>query len=702
MEGAGKLTPDEMKFYRGVFVTLDWMGNKQINCNPQLKLLLQSSRLPVATLGQLWTLSYALATNQKRDWLSDRDLCIVLRLIAMAQTGQVPSYEGSRVDGLPLPKIDINFLRESHKKAVEEGKVPAPGAAAAPAATQPEGAGTPARPAAPPASPAPTTPASPPPTTSATPATPAPARPAPSSTPAPATPAPSTPAPAPATPAPARPAASATPTPTPATPAPTPATPAPTPATPARPTAPTPASATPATSASPSPAASPAQPTAAASPSPASAANPASPTGAAGFDWSMSDKQRADYTRSFEQLDPEKKGILPALNAVGFLRKSKLPEDILREIWKLSDLGRDGALDLTEFCIAMHLVMKARSNVPLPPTLPACLMPGKPQAQVEAEEKAKKEMEAKVEASRKEQQEKEAREQQAKEQQEKEARERQSKEQQEKESREQNAKEQQEKEANERRAKEQQEREQQAKEQQEKQQAEGKQPTGEQKGEEKAASEQKEEQPAAPKSKFTRGDGASSLMAAAAARPPAPSTPARPAPSEESKRARSPAPRARSPATRANVKPGEPTVGWDKTVKLDREEAPAPLHTPSKPGDATKAQPAIRAWIETLLSEKIAPGLNLFDALKSGVRLCKALNIIEPNSILDIGTQPYMRRLNVEAFLDSLRKKGFKPNQLFVPDDLLEQQDMEAVYSTILELDNYAGKIGFGGARLKR
>lgn len=43
--------------------------------------------------------------------------------------------------------------------------------------------------------------------------------------------------------------------------------------------------------------------------------------------------------------------------------------------FRLCDVTKDGALSLGEFTAAMHLVVLRRNNIPLPPELPACLMP---------------------------------------------------------------------------------------------------------------------------------------------------------------------------------------------------------------------------------------------------------------------------------------------------------------------------------------
>lgn len=399
----------------------------------------------------------------------------------------------------------------------------------------------------------------------------------------------------------------------------------------------------------------------------------------------MTDKQKSDYSRSFELLDPNKTGIISAVDAVGFLRKSKLPENVLREIWKLSDLGRDGALDLTEFCIAMHLVLKARANIPIPPTLPLVLLPEK---YASAEQKA---------AALKEQQQKEQQERQLKEQKEAELKEQQLKKQQakEKEEKERQEKERQEKEAKEQAAK------------------------PDEKSDAKAAEPEGEPKPEPPKNKFMTRPPTEAATAPSPAPAPAAGRSREPRPADD--RQRSPKPRAVSPAARGvSPSPRATPVAATDNSSIGLPVAPSPalpgkkqdfgvssrvtsVATPVKNPDAPKGALAssVRAWVEAVLNEKIPVSISIGDALKSGVRLCKMLNIIEPDSVLDISNSQFMRRENILCFLEALRKKGFKPVQMFSVDDLFEMQDVDAVLECMVQLDTYAGKIKFHGPRLK-
>lgn len=47
----------------------------------------------------------------------------------------------------------------------------------------------------------------------------------------------------------------------------------------------------------------------------------------------------------------------------------------------LSDINKDNALNLAEFCIAMHLVVALRHGLELPSTLPNVLLPEKKEAE---------------------------------------------------------------------------------------------------------------------------------------------------------------------------------------------------------------------------------------------------------------------------------------------------------------------------------
>ncbi|XP_025097210.1 ralBP1-associated Eps domain-containing protein 1-like isoform X12 [Pomacea canaliculata] len=91
--------------------------------------------------------------------------------------------------------------------------------------------------------------------------------------------------------------------------------------------------------------------------------------------WTITDEQREYYVKQFISMQQDLSGVITGPVAKNFFEKSKLPVVELSKIWQLSDLNRDGALSMEEFCIAMHLVVLRRNDIELPDHLPASLMP---------------------------------------------------------------------------------------------------------------------------------------------------------------------------------------------------------------------------------------------------------------------------------------------------------------------------------------
>ncbi len=57
------------------------------------------------------------------------------------------------------------------------------------------------------------------------------------------------------------------------------------------------------------------------------------------------------------------------------MMKSKLPNSVLRRIWALSDIDKDGNLDRDEFSVAMFLIDHKLAGNDIPETLPERLIP---------------------------------------------------------------------------------------------------------------------------------------------------------------------------------------------------------------------------------------------------------------------------------------------------------------------------------------
>ncbi|XP_018908994.1 ralBP1-associated Eps domain-containing protein 2 isoform X2 [Bemisia tabaci] len=93
--------------------------------------------------------------------------------------------------------------------------------------------------------------------------------------------------------------------------------------------------------------------------------------------WVMTSEQKEYYAKQFRSL-PNPAGLVSGHDARIFFEKSRLPVQELSKIWQLADIGKDGALSLSEFSTAMHLIVARRNNIPLPDKLPPSLIPSPP------------------------------------------------------------------------------------------------------------------------------------------------------------------------------------------------------------------------------------------------------------------------------------------------------------------------------------
>jgi len=90
-------------------------------------------------------------------------------------------------------------------------------------------------------------------------------------------------------------------------------------------------------------------------------------------DWII-DKDKHKYDILFENCNPSNGKITGAVAKAEML-KSKLPNNVLGKIWKLSDVDKDGMLDSEEFALAMHLMNVKLEGHDLPTELPPHLIP---------------------------------------------------------------------------------------------------------------------------------------------------------------------------------------------------------------------------------------------------------------------------------------------------------------------------------------
>ncbi|XP_074651932.1 EH domain-containing protein 3-like [Tubulanus polymorphus] len=86
-------------------------------------------------------------------------------------------------------------------------------------------------------------------------------------------------------------------------------------------------------------------------------------------------RKRDKTDRVFDTLDPID-GKISGAKAKREMMNSRLPNNTLARIWKLSDIDRDGMLDADEWALASHLIeMKLNDQIEIPSVLPQHLIP---------------------------------------------------------------------------------------------------------------------------------------------------------------------------------------------------------------------------------------------------------------------------------------------------------------------------------------
>ncbi|KAI9684669.1 MAG: hypothetical protein M1829_000043 [Trizodia sp. TS-e1964] len=97
------------------------------------------------------------------------------------------------------------------------------------------------------------------------------------------------------------------------------------------------------------------------------------------LDWAINPADKASFDKLFASVDKNNRGYITGEDAVPFFSNSRLPEDVLAQIWDLADINSEGHLNRDEFAVAMHLIRQQRGKRDgrgsLPATLPPNLVP---------------------------------------------------------------------------------------------------------------------------------------------------------------------------------------------------------------------------------------------------------------------------------------------------------------------------------------
>ncbi|TBU28904.1 hypothetical protein BD311DRAFT_757422 [Dichomitus squalens] len=106
-----------------------------------------------------------------------------------------------------------------------------------------------------------------------------------------------------------------------------------------------------------------------------SPSSPFIPQQTTGAQWDVTPQEKANSDRIFDSLDPQKRGYIEGDVAVPFMLQSKLPEEVLAQVWDLADLNNDGRLTREGFAVAMHLIQGKLAGKEIPTAIPQSLVP---------------------------------------------------------------------------------------------------------------------------------------------------------------------------------------------------------------------------------------------------------------------------------------------------------------------------------------
>ncbi|KAF7817689.1 actin cytoskeleton-regulatory complex protein pan1 isoform X1 [Senna tora] len=77
------------------------------------------------------------------------------------------------------------------------------------------------------------------------------------------------------------------------------------------------------------------------------------------------------YTKVFMEVDTDRDGKITGEQARSLFLSWRLPIEVLKKVWDLSDQDNDSMLSLKEFCFALYLMERHREGRSLPPSLPS-------------------------------------------------------------------------------------------------------------------------------------------------------------------------------------------------------------------------------------------------------------------------------------------------------------------------------------------
>jgi len=108
-------------------------------------------------------------------------------------------------------------------------------------------------------------------------------------------------------------------------------------------------------------------------------------------------------------------------------------------------------------------------------------------------------------------------------------------------------------------------------------------------------------------------------------------------------------------------------------------------------------------WIEEVIGEKLEFQDDIIESLRSGIVLCKVLNVLQPGTIkINKKGIAMMEMENIQLYLKAVSKLGVPSAELFVCSDLYERKGVQQVQISVLSLARLSQTIpNFSGPKFK-
>ena len=89
--------------------------------------------------------------------------------------------------------------------------------------------------------------------------------------------------------------------------------------------------------------------------------------------YSITQKEAEKFSRIFDAVDKGRLGSITADQMTLLLKNTKLPDEVLGQVWELANTDTDGNFGKLDVMIILHLLVKHRAGTPIPQSIPSDL-----------------------------------------------------------------------------------------------------------------------------------------------------------------------------------------------------------------------------------------------------------------------------------------------------------------------------------------